>query len=230
MDLRHMTPRERRLRAESVAREARRVDIFAVRGAQGAPREGPLASHLVPNRVPFVGTVRADETNDRDIRADAWYVRWFGSQGPTAKHGYAPRPLPASFPIPESLPDGADGAIGRAAPDRNFHEVLIEALTLQPYAVRWHDQGANGAHHVRMFAHRDHAVSFARGRKRSAVYHLTPKTRKIACADQVLTRSDPRSARDAGPRKGASMVVGGESSRTMSHYVVIGVEETRIWY
>jgi hypothetical protein len=201
MDLRHMTPRERRLRAESVAREARRGDV--TRGASGAPREGPLASHLVPHRVPFVGTVRADETTHRDVQAHAWYASWFGSQGPTGKHGFT-----------HVLP---------ALDDPTFDTVAIEALTLQPYAVRWLE-------HVRMFARRDDAIAFAKVRKRSAVYHLAPKTRKIACADQVLTRSDPRSARDAGPRKGASMVVGGESSRTMSHYVVIGVEETRIWY
>jgi hypothetical protein len=212
MDLRHMTPRERRLRAESVAREARRGEV--IRGAQGAPREGPLASHLVPRAVPFVGTARRDDATHRDIQADAWYLTWFGSQGPTGKLGFVPRPLPADFPL---VAPGLD-------------PVAIDSLTLQPYAVRWRDQGDNGAHHVRMFAHRDHAVSFARGRKRSAVYHLTPKTRKVAGADQVLTRSDPRSARDAGPRKGAGMVVSGQSSRTMSHYVIVGVEETRIWY
>jgi len=205
MDLSHMTPRERRLRAESVAREARRGDV--TRGASGAPREGPLASHLVPQAVPFVGTVRADERAERDIVADAWYLTWFGSQGSTGKHGFVPRPLPDDFPL--------------VAPGLN--PVAIDSLTLQPYAVRWLE-------HVRMFARRDDAIAFAKVRKRSAVYHLAPKTRKLAGTDQVLTRSDPRSTRDSGPRKGAGMVVGGESSRTMSHYVVIGVEETRIWY
>ncbi len=194
---RPMTPRERRLKAESAAREASRLTIVC--GATFAPANGPLASQLID-------TDRSDvRGRPREEREASFYLSWFGSQGPTGAHGFTGANAHA-----EVFDPLAPATVALA----------VDALDTAPYMVRW-DRRA------RMFTHREDAIGFARHRN-AQVFHVAPKMRKVA--EQTLQGSDPRTTRDAGPRKGPAMVVGGMSSRVKSHYACVGTIETRIFY